>query len=77
MVNQIPKIFEVFYNSSISAKFWQNPASIDGEEQNKKLPPVELNQEPLAHHGNALFTELSQHLVASLNYLGLCKVMLY
>ena len=34
------EIIELFYNSSISAKFCQNPASIDGEEQTKKLPPV-------------------------------------
>ena len=31
---------EFFYNSLFSAISWQNPASIDGEEQNKKLPPV-------------------------------------
>ena len=29
-------LFEFFYNSSISAKFWQNPANINGEEENKK-----------------------------------------
>ena len=28
-----------FYNSLFPAKSWQDPASIDGEEQNKKLPP--------------------------------------
>ena len=32
---------EFFYNSLFSARSWQNPASIDGKEQNKKkLPPV-------------------------------------
>ena len=31
-------LFDFFYNSSISAQFWQYPASIDdGEEQNKKF----------------------------------------
>ena len=34
--------FEFFSTSYISAKFWQNPASIDEEEQHKKLPPVEI-----------------------------------
>ena len=28
-------LFEFSYHLSISAKFWQNPASIDGEEENK------------------------------------------
>ena len=28
---------EFFYNSSFPAKSWQDPASIDGEEQNKKV----------------------------------------
>ena len=32
--------FEFFYNLLFSAKSWQNPATIDGEEQNKKLPLV-------------------------------------
>ena len=35
-----PKIFEFFCNLLFSAKSWRNPASIDGEEQNKKLPLV-------------------------------------
>ena len=29
---------EFFYNSLYPAKSWQDPANIDGEEQNKKLP---------------------------------------
>ena len=32
--------FELFCNLSFSGKSRQNPASIDREEQNKKLPPV-------------------------------------
>ena len=55
-----------FYNSSISAKYWQNPASIDGEEQNEKLSQRGLNPEPLDHYVSVLMIELSQHLVASL-----------
>ena len=31
---------EFFYNSWFSGKSWQNPASIDGEEQNKKIAPT-------------------------------------
>ena len=38
MADTQPPLIEFFYNSSFSAKFWHNPASIDGEEQNKKLP---------------------------------------
>ena len=33
-------LIEFFYNSHISAKLWQNPARIDGEEQNKKNCPL-------------------------------------
>ena len=33
---------EFFCNSLFSAKSWQNPASIDGEEQNKKLPLLDI-----------------------------------
>ena len=33
---------EFFYNSPFSAKSWQNPASMDKEEQNKKLPLVDI-----------------------------------
>ena len=36
----VKNLLEFSYNSSISAKFWQNPTSIDSEEENKKLPPV-------------------------------------
>ena len=32
-------LFEFFYNPLFSAESWQNPASIDEAEQNKKLPP--------------------------------------
>ena len=34
----INQSIEFFYNSSFPAKSWQDPASIYGEEQNKKLP---------------------------------------
>ena len=33
-------LIEFFYNSLFLAKTWQNPTSIDGEEQNKKMPAV-------------------------------------
>ena len=33
-------IIEFFYNSSISAKFWQNATRLDREDQNKKLPVI-------------------------------------
>ena len=33
-------LLEFFYNSLFSAKSWQNPASIDGGEQNKKIAPT-------------------------------------
>ena len=71
------EIFEFFFISLFSAKSWQNPASIDREEQNKKLPPVGIEPQPPDLHSNALPTELSQHSVASLNLHGLYKVMLY
>ena len=31
---------EFFYNSLFPAKSWQDPAIIDGEEQNKKVAPA-------------------------------------
>ena len=34
--------FEFLYNSYISAKFWQHPASIDREEQNKFCQKIDL-----------------------------------
>ena len=53
------------YNSLFSAKSRQNPASIDGQEQNKKLPPVgtEPTTSTLHHHTISLPTELSHYLV--------------
>ena len=35
-------VVEFFYSWSISAKFWQNPVSTDGEEQNKILAILEI-----------------------------------
>ena len=70
-------IVEFFYNSLFSAKSRQNPASIHGEEQNKKFPLWGLNPQPSDLHPNALPIELSQHSVVSLNLHGLYKVMLY
>ena len=43
----------------------------------KNCPQWGLNPRPLEHHTNALLTELSKHLVTSLNLWGLYKVMLY
>ena len=41
--------FEFFYNSSFPAKSWQDPASINREEQNKKSCPYwGLNSQPYA-----------------------------
>ena len=37
----LSNLFEFFYNSLFPAKLWQDPASIDGEEQNKKVAPTE------------------------------------
>ena len=36
------KTVEFFYNSLFPAKSWQDPASIDREEQNKKLPLLRI-----------------------------------
>ena len=36
----VTPIIEFFYNSLFPAKSWQDPASIDGEEQNKKVAPT-------------------------------------
>ena len=45
------ELFKFFYNSSFSAKSWQNPASIDRNEKNKKnCPQWELNQQPPDHY---------------------------
>ena len=51
---------EFFYNSSISAKLME-------KSKIKNCPQWRLNPEPLDHHHNALLTELSQHLFASLS----------
>ena len=65
---------------SIIRLFLPKPASSDGEEKNKlhqKIAQWGLNPGPLDHNANALLTEVSQHLVASHNLHGLCKVMFY
>ena len=36
----LASLFEFFYNSLFPAKSWQDPAGIDGEEQNKKVAPT-------------------------------------
>ena len=72
----IVKTFQFFYNSAFSDQSWQNPASLDREEQNKKNSPCRgVDPGPRDHHANALLNELSQHLVVSLNHHGLKKVM--
>ena len=38
---------EFFYNSLFSAKSWQNPASIDRQEQNKSCPSGDWTQDLL------------------------------
>ena len=54
----------VFHNSSISAKFWQNPASIDREEQNKKdCSWWGLNPGTLDHHSDTLLTVLAWYVL--------------
>ena len=39
----LTETIEFFYNSLFSAKSWQTPDSIEGEEQNKNLPKWGLN----------------------------------
>ena len=58
-----------------SNKKWVLTMSFDISEYQQH--PLGLNPGPLDHHANALLTELSQHLVASVNHHGLCKVMFY
>ena len=62
---------------SIFVKFWQNPASIDEEEQNKKLWLKELNPGPLDHHANDLLIELIQYLVTSLKLMILEMIKMW
>ena len=69
------KSFEFFYNSLLPAKSWQDPVSIDGEEQNKKSWPYwGLNPQPPDHQSNALLTVLARNLsVACVNHSAFIK----
>ena len=40
-ISQTEKIIEFLHNSKFPAKSWQDPASIEGEEQNKKIVPTQ------------------------------------